>query len=106
MLRISGLLPKELDIAPLLAEAKRQLAQEADYGREGAQMTRFGQLLADDPDVIVPLLNEEFTTKSVLAMSFVEGQPIESLEQRLAQHDAIRTGDRVPTRTSPSKSSR
>ena len=79
LLRISGLLPKELDIAPLLAEAKRQLAQEADYGREGAQMTRFGQLLADDPDVIVPLLNEEFTTKSVLAMSFVEGQPIESL---------------------------
>ena len=79
LLRVSGLLPRELDIAPLLAEAKHQLAKEADYSREGAQMEGFGRLLADDPGVIVPTLDEEFTTTSVLAMSFVEGNPIESL---------------------------
>lgn len=80
LLRVSGLLPKELDIAPLLAEAKRQLAEEADYAREGAQMKLFAQLLADDPSVIVPELDVEFTTRNVLAMSFLEGQPIEGLE--------------------------
>ena len=79
LLRVSGLLPRELDVAPLLAEAKRQLAEEADYDREGAQMALFGRLLADDPALVVPQLDEEFTTASVLAMSFVEGQPIESL---------------------------
>ena len=79
LLRVSGLLPKELDIAPLLAEAKRQLAEEADYAREGAQMTLFGRLLADNPNLLVPVLDPEFTTTNVLAMSFLEGEPIESL---------------------------
>ena len=79
LLRVSGLLPRELDIAPLLAEAKRQLAEEADYVREGEQMTLFGDLLAGSPQFVVPVLDHEFTTASVLAMSFVEGRPIESL---------------------------
>ena len=35
LLRVSGLLPKDLDIAPLLAAAKEQLREEADYEREG-----------------------------------------------------------------------
>lgn len=80
LLRVSGLLPAGLDIAPLLGEAKRQLADEADYRREGAEMQRFGALLADHPGVVVPTLDEEFTTDRVLAMSFVDGQPIESLQ--------------------------
>ena len=80
LLRLSNLLPASVDIAPLLAEAKRQLAEEADYLREAAQMQRFAALLADDPHVIVPELAEDFTTDSVLAMSFVAGQPIETLD--------------------------
>lgn len=80
LLRVSGLLPRELDIAPLLAEAKRQLAEEADYVREGEQMTRFGALLADVPGVVVPVLDPELTTDRVLAMSYVPGRPIETLE--------------------------
>ena len=31
LLRVSGLLPKSLDIGPLLQEAKQQLHGEADY---------------------------------------------------------------------------
>ena len=79
LLRMSGMLPRELDIAPLLAEAKRQLAEEADYRREGEQMRLFGALLADDPAFAVPELDAEFSTDSVLAMSFIAGEPIESL---------------------------
>lgn len=79
LLRISGVLPRELDITPLLAVAKAQLREEADYVREGAQMTLFGTLLADQPDYVVPTLDGEFTTRQVLAMGFVEGRPIESL---------------------------
>lgn len=79
LLRVSGLVPRELDIAPLLAEAKRQLAEEADYLREGEQMALFETLLADDPNVVVPSLDREFTTEHVLAMSFIDGQPIETL---------------------------
>ncbi len=82
LLRLSSLLPASLDIAPLLAEAKQQLHEEADYAREGAQMERFRALLADDAAFIVPALDAEFTTDRVLAMSFIDGVSIESLERR------------------------
>ena len=81
LLRMTGMMPKEIDIAPLLAEAKRQLHEEADYAREGAQMQRFAALLADDPDFIVPAFDAEFTSGEVLAMSFVEGTAIENLTE-------------------------
>jgi len=79
LLRLSGLLPKEIDIVPLLAEAKRQLHEEADYVREGEQMKRFSALLAGSPDFVVPVLDAEFSGDRVLAMSFVAGTSIESL---------------------------
>ncbi len=79
LLRISGLLPKTLDIAPLLAEAKRQLREEADYQAEGAHLQRFAELLADAPEFVVPALHADLTTKNVLAMSFVGGVPVESM---------------------------
>lgn len=81
LLRVSGLLPPELDLAPLLAAAKVQLAEEADYEREGAAMTRYAALLAEDSRYVVPTLEPAFTTGRVLAMSFVEGRPIETLAE-------------------------
>jgi predicted unusual protein kinase regulating ubiquinone biosynthesis (AarF/ABC1/UbiB family) len=80
LLRISGVLPRGLNVAPLLAEAKRQLAEETDYVREGRQMTLFGRLLSDTPEVVVPALDPDLSTSRVLAMTYLEGDPIESLE--------------------------
>ena len=80
LLRVSNLLPPTLDLKPLLAEAKRQLAEEADYRREGEQMRAYGARLADDRRYLVPKLCEELTTSRVLAMDYVAGRPIESLE--------------------------
>lgn len=79
LLRVSGLLPRELDVAPLLAEAKRQLNEEADYRREGEQLRRFAGWLADDPGFVVPALHDDLTTDDVLAMDYVAGEPIETL---------------------------
>lgn len=79
LLRLSGLLPKTLDIAPLLLEAKRQLREEADYEAEGAHLKRFAELLAGAPEFVVPALHADLTTKNVLAMSFVAGVPVESM---------------------------
>ena len=81
LLRVSNLLPAALDLKPLLAEAKRQLAEEADYTREGEQMRRYAGRLTGDPRYIVPELHEPLTTGRVLAMSFVEGRSIETLAE-------------------------
>jgi predicted unusual protein kinase regulating ubiquinone biosynthesis (AarF/ABC1/UbiB family) len=80
LLRVSGLLPRGLNIAPLLDEAKRQLAEEADYTREGEEMRAYAARLDGDVRYVVPTLEPELTTRNVLAMSFVEGQAIETLE--------------------------
>lgn len=79
LLRISGLLPPNLKIGPLLEEAKRQLREEADYLREAKQMTTFGGLLADRPQFAVPTPDAGLTTPHILAMTFIEGRPVESL---------------------------
>tara|TARA_B100001971_G_scaffold190629_1_gene193537 strand:- start:889 stop:2130 length:1242 start_codon:yes stop_codon:yes gene_type:complete len=79
LLRVTGLLPKELDIAPLLAAAKEQLHEEADYRREGRMMQRYGELLAGHDAFVVPTLDEEPTRDRILAMSYEEGRPVEQL---------------------------
>jgi len=79
LLRLSGLFPREIDVAPLLAEAKRQLHEEADYVREGGQMEAYRARLSGESDFIVPERDDEFSTDRVLAMSFVGGVSVETL---------------------------
>ncbi len=79
LLRVSGLIPKDIDFRPLLEEAKAQLHQEADYLREAAYMRRYQTLLGNTPHFKLAQVNETLTTDTILAMSFVEGVPIESL---------------------------
>lgn len=92
LIRLTGLLPSDLDIAPLLAEAKRQLHEEADYRREGRFLARFGALLSDAPEFAVPSLHADLSTKDVLAMSFVPGVAVEDLiEAPQATRDSVMT---------------
>jgi predicted unusual protein kinase regulating ubiquinone biosynthesis (AarF/ABC1/UbiB family) len=79
LLRLSGILPRTLDVGPLLGEAKRQLHEEADYEREAHYLARFWDLLSPSPDYCVPKLHAAFTTKNILAMDFIDSVPIESL---------------------------
>lgn len=90
LLRMSGMLPKGMDIGPLLQEAKRQLQDEADYMKETEHLRRFDQLLADSPDFLVPRSYAQFSTPNILVMSFVDGVAVESLEHApQAQRDRI-----------------
>lgn len=79
LLRLSGLLPETLDIAPLLAEAKAQLHEEADYQREAEQMRGYGERLAGDARFVVPSPVAELSGKTVLVMDYIAGAPIETL---------------------------
>jgi predicted unusual protein kinase regulating ubiquinone biosynthesis (AarF/ABC1/UbiB family) len=79
LLRMSGLLPKMLDIGPLLQDAKRQLHEEADYLREGAYLRQYADLLAGAPDFSVPDMQVDLTTGSVLTMTRMGGVAVESL---------------------------
>jgi len=79
LLRLSGLVPKEIDLAPLMEEARRQLHEEADYEREAEMLARFGALVAEDDRFLVPEGYGDLTTGDVLAMSFVESVAIDEM---------------------------
>ncbi|NNE51738.1 MAG: AarF/ABC1/UbiB kinase family protein [Sulfitobacter sp.] len=78
LIRMSGLLPKGLDLGPYMEEARKQLHEETDYHREGAHLQHFGRLLSDDADFEVPELYKDWSTGEILTMSFLEGGPIEA----------------------------
>ena len=79
LMKLSGLVPDTIDLAPMLAEAKRQLHQEADYAQEAQYLERFGILLEGVAEFDVPVLHADLTTDSVLAMSYIESAAIETL---------------------------
>jgi predicted unusual protein kinase regulating ubiquinone biosynthesis (AarF/ABC1/UbiB family) len=79
LLRMARVLPVEVDISEIIAEAKRQLKQEADYEREAQHLMRYRELVADEASLRVPRVHDDFTTKRVLAMDRADGRPIEEL---------------------------
>jgi len=81
LMRLPGLLPQGMDIAPLLRAAKAQLHDEADYAAEAAHLRRFAALLAGSDAFVVPDFHPDFSTGQVLAMGYVQSQPIDTLEQ-------------------------
>jgi predicted unusual protein kinase regulating ubiquinone biosynthesis (AarF/ABC1/UbiB family) len=79
LLRVSGLLPTQMEIRPLLEDAKAQLRDEADYLKEAKFLQSFGEMLADDDRFLVPEVLPELTHRNVLAMTYLKGSPIESV---------------------------
>ncbi|MDO6465934.1 ABC1 kinase family protein [Pseudoalteromonas carrageenovora] len=86
LLNIARLIPKELDIKPLVSEAKAQLLAEADYALEAHFITKYHYLLSEDKRFIVPKAYTEHNTKQILAMQYVKASPIEALND-LAQNE-------------------
>lgn len=92
LVRLSGLLPKGFDLAPYLAEARAQLHAETDYLREGRNLAAFGERLADDTRFVLPDFHADWSTREVLVMSFVAGEPVEEVANRTqADRDRVAT---------------
>ncbi len=92
LLKLSGLVPDQVDMKPLLKDAKDQLRDEANYLLEAEHLAEFGELLADDERFVVPQLLPELTTEHVLAMTYIESEPVDVIsELGQAQRDALVT---------------
>ena len=92
LLKVSRLIPANVKLDTLLAEAKLQLHNEADYHFEAEQVALYQQQLGDNPHFIVPKVYPKLSNNSILCMQFVEGVAIESLtESSQAVRDQIAT---------------
>ncbi len=81
LIRMSGMLPNGLDLAPMMEEARLQLHEEADYQREATYLAKFGALMDGSDAFVVPDLHEDFLSSDVLGMTFLKGIAIEELAQ-------------------------
>lgn len=79
LFRMFRLLPAGLDIDPLFEVAKRQLHAEADYLAEAEHLRSYAWYLGTQPGLRVPAVYDDLTTENVLAMEYVDGEPIETL---------------------------
>jgi predicted unusual protein kinase regulating ubiquinone biosynthesis (AarF/ABC1/UbiB family) len=79
LLRHLDFLPTRFDVPALAAEAKRQLKLETDYEAEASHLERYRRLVADMPELVVPRVDRNLTTRHILAMDWIDGEPLESL---------------------------
>ena len=79
LLRLPGLLPRDMDLAPLLAKARSQLHAEADYTAEARHAMQFAQLLAGSDIFTVPQVHADLSTSQILAMRYIDSQPLDDL---------------------------
>jgi len=93
LLRMMNILPVEVDTRGIVQEAKRQLRQEADYLAEAGFLKRYGELVSDNQNLLVPGVHDDLTTRRVLAMDYLEGEPLEALgEEGVSQATRDRIG--------------
>jgi predicted unusual protein kinase regulating ubiquinone biosynthesis (AarF/ABC1/UbiB family) len=86
-LRMARILPVEIDVSGIIAETKRQLRQEADYTIEADYLARYRELVSGEPSFVVPRVHPDLTTRRILAMDYVDGEPLEALGEEGVDQD-------------------
>ena len=65
----------DIDFDPIWEEVKERLVEELDYLQEAENIRRKAAMHADFPEIIIPEVVGEATTRHVLTMEFVEAIP-------------------------------
>jgi predicted unusual protein kinase regulating ubiquinone biosynthesis (AarF/ABC1/UbiB family) len=63
----------EADVESIWEELRDRLLEELDYTREAANMRRMAELQRRHPEIVIPRVVDEATTRNVLTMELVEG---------------------------------
>lgn len=95
IIRLFKLLPPGLDISELVASAKAQLHDEADYRLEAGYLERYRKSVAGQEGFEVPQVIEELSTSRVLTMTYVPGRSIETLASEPDQRERNRVVARL-----------
>lgn len=83
-------LDQTVDTREIYAEIRARLVEELDYAREAAHMRLYADIFKKEPRIAVPEVIEELSTKRLLTMNWLEGEPILNFrEHKLAERNAI-----------------
>lgn len=76
ILAIYGRIDRAIDTAEIHAEIGARLREELDYLRESRHIRLYGAMLGEEPQVHVPEVLSELTTRRLLTMTWLEGRPL------------------------------
>src|SRR5579863_2018198 len=62
-----------IDLMGVYQEFKRTVYEEIDYVTEGANAKRFKDMFKDDPTIRIPAVYDEYTTRRVLVLEWIDG---------------------------------
>jgi predicted unusual protein kinase regulating ubiquinone biosynthesis (AarF/ABC1/UbiB family) len=66
---------QNIDQSEVYQELEERLHEELDYINEAKNIALFQKMFRDDPEVVIPAVYPEVSSRRVLTMSFVEGYP-------------------------------
>ena len=73
----------EVDFEPIWIELRDRLLEELDYTREAENARRLAELYADMPEIVIPRVVPEASTRRVLTMERLDGlSPAEACSER------------------------
>ncbi len=67
---------QKIEVSTTYQELEERLREELDYQLEARNMTLFGRLLADDPEIMIPRVIPELSSRRVLTMTYLDGYPL------------------------------
>lgn len=74
------------DFEPIWEELRDRLLEEIDYTHEAKNVHQLSELHADVPEIVIPTVIDELSTKNVLTMKYVDGiAPSEATSDRYPQ---------------------
>ena len=77
----------DIDFEPIWEEVKERLFEELDYLKEADNVRRTAAMQANCPEILVPDVVQEATSRRILTMEFVDGiPPAEAVSDRYARH--------------------
>jgi predicted unusual protein kinase regulating ubiquinone biosynthesis (AarF/ABC1/UbiB family) len=62
-----------IDLMGVYREFKRTVYEEIDYVTEAANAKRFKEMFKDDQTIYIPAVHEEYTTRRVLVLEWIDG---------------------------------
>lgn len=70
---------RDMDYRGVYEELKSRMEEELDYQLEAANIELFRELYADDPDVVIPRVVRERTTRRVITLGYIDGYKIRDI---------------------------
>jgi ubiquinone biosynthesis protein len=81
---------QKVDVRTIYGELEVRLKEELDYYLEARNMTEYGKFFADDPDIIIPHVIKELSSRRVLTMTFIDGYPLIDVLGTVVEEDLRR----------------